>query len=467
VSGLDSLKVRLGGQELALKLADAVELTCEAQATADSVAYTIIATVDGKEVGRLSDTLRIATPVPADLPRVDGKPAGGDLPITVAPLKQDKEERPLPSAMATLCSGGGGRFLLLHLPRERKLAVFDVNEAKVTKYLPVGEDDIKFAAGRDKLIVYLPTANVFQRWDLKTLEKEATVTSPAKGAVRTIAMGSASAGPLVVGVDQGLLFFDPLTFKEIGDGVRDQNGQKAGVGVTASTDLRLSADSSLITFWTRGSYPMGFNTLVRQGSHYRHRYEHAQYGWLLPSPDGRIVYSQDGVYSPEGKLTGKKENNGGRIVWYLPALHGPYYLSFWDNGTKKPGEGRINVFLHLEGDQRPLVTVPPVNEVDLLRDWQSGDSQPFDRHMVLIPDAQLLVVIPASKDKLLLYRLSVDQLLEKAEVDYLFVQSQPVRRAEKGSTYAYPVAVRSKKGGVKMKLESGPAGMKLVDNKLT
>jgi hypothetical protein len=317
--------------------------------------------------------------------------------------------------------------------------------------------------------VYLPKANVFQRWSLNTFEKEATVTSPAQGALRTIVMGSASAGPLVVGTDSGLQFFDPVTFKEVGDGVRDQQGQKASVGVNASTELKMSADGSLITLLNRGSYPMGFTSLVRQGSHYRHRYEHTQYGWLLPSPDGRIVYTQDGIYSPEGKATGKKENNGGRIVWYLPALHGPYYLAFWDNGTKNPGEGRIDVFLHLEGNQRPLVTVPPVNEVDLLRDWRgAGDAQPFDRHILLIPDAQLLVVIPASKDKLLLRRLNLDQLLEKAEVDYLFVQSQPVRRAEKGATYTYPVVVRSKKGGVKIKLESGPAGMKLAaDGKLT
>jgi hypothetical protein len=355
----------------------------------------------------------------------------------------------------------------LHLPRERKLAIFDVNEAKITKYLPVAEDDVKFAAGRDKLVVYLPTANVFQRWNLNTMEKEATISSPAKGTAKAVVMGSASAGPLVVAADDGLQFFDPVTFKETGDGVLDQRGQKANVGVGAAAELRISADGSLITLWNTEGSPMGFTTLVRQGATYRHRYEHVTLGWLLPSPDGRIVYTTEGTYSPEGKAIGKKENNGNRIVWYLPALHGPYYLSLWDNGTKDPGQGRINLFLHLEGDQRPLVAVPQINEVDGLRDWQTGRAQLFDQHVLLIPDAQLLVVIPASKDKLLLRRVNVDQLLEKADVDYLYVQSQPVRRAEKGATYSYAVVVRSKKGGVKMKLESGPAGMKLADGKLT
>jgi hypothetical protein len=55
----------------------------------------------------------------------------------------------------------------------------------------------------------------------------------------------------------------------------------------------------------------------------------------------------------------------------------------------------------------------------------------------------------------------VDKLVEKSEVDYLFVQSQPVLRAEKGGAYSYQVVVRSKKGSVRMKLESGPPGMKM------
>src|SRR5262249_25796862 len=60
------------------------------------------------------------------------KPVGpADLAIKVAPLKADKEERPLPSTVERVCVGGGGRFLCFHLAKERKVAVFDANEAKV------------------------------------------------------------------------------------------------------------------------------------------------------------------------------------------------------------------------------------------------------------------------------------------------------------------------------------------------
>src|SRR5262249_33935964 len=143
------------------------------------------------------------------------KPADpADLAIKVAPLKADKEERPLPSIVERVCVGGGGRFLIF-LARDRKLAVFDVNEAKVVKYLPVAEDDALIAACVDKLFVVLPTANVIQRYSLATFEKE--LTAPVSAEVKSVSvamLGSASRGPLMLNGENGAFFFDPYTLKE-------------------------------------------------------------------------------------------------------------------------------------------------------------------------------------------------------------------------------------------------------------
>src|SRR5262249_30090544 len=108
------------------------------------------------------------------------------LAIKPAPLAGDKVTVNLPASMQQACVGGGGRYLILHLPQQRKLAVFDSNEAKVVKYLPVAEDEISFTAGLDKLFVALPAANLLQRWDLTTFEKELTVPAPV--AVKALAM---------------------------------------------------------------------------------------------------------------------------------------------------------------------------------------------------------------------------------------------------------------------------------------
>jgi hypothetical protein len=39
-----------------------------------------------------------------------------------------------------MCVGGGGRYLVAHLPKLRKLAVFDICEAKISHYISVDDD---------------------------------------------------------------------------------------------------------------------------------------------------------------------------------------------------------------------------------------------------------------------------------------------------------------------------------------
>src|SRR5262249_1625461 len=154
-----------------------------------------------------------------------------------------------------VCVGGGGRFLLLHLPRERKLAVFDANEAKVVKYLPVPEDKPLLAAGRDQLVVGLPESNVLQRWSLATFEREAAVPAPQPGALKALAMGSATAGPLLVVGADGLALLDPQTFRP--------SGHEVGERLRPQFDaVRMSADGRLIVFMRH--YSASF--LVRQGN---------------------------------------------------------------------------------------------------------------------------------------------------------------------------------------------------------
>ena len=56
--------------------------------------------------------------------------------------------------------------------RERARILFDATAGKVVKYLPLIEENGVIAAGMTKLFVLLPGANVFQRWNLLTFEKE-------------------------------------------------------------------------------------------------------------------------------------------------------------------------------------------------------------------------------------------------------------------------------------------------------
>ena len=82
--------------------------------------------------------------------------------MTIKPpiLKGDKVARFLPAPVRNVAVGGGGRYFILHLPKLQQLAVFDVNEAKITHSIPVTADKVQFAAGLEKLIVVSPDKDV-------------------------------------------------------------------------------------------------------------------------------------------------------------------------------------------------------------------------------------------------------------------------------------------------------------------
>ena len=46
-------------------------------------------------------------------------------------------------------------------------------------------------------------------------------------------------------------------------------------------------------------------------------------------------------------------------------------------------------------------------EMEGLIDWFQGVAVPLDKHLFLIPDAKLLVVLPLTKDKLVLRKVDV------------------------------------------------------------
>jgi hypothetical protein len=63
----------------------------------------------------------------------------------------------LPGAVDDVVAGGGGRFLVLSLRKLGKVAIFDVNVARVTHYISVSDDNWRMAAGAEKLILALNT----------------------------------------------------------------------------------------------------------------------------------------------------------------------------------------------------------------------------------------------------------------------------------------------------------------------
>jgi WD40 repeat protein len=317
-----------------------------------------------------------------------------------APGSKPLATLPLPSPVQDVCVGGDGRFLILHLPRERKLVVFDTHQAKIVKSLPVAEADLLLAAGRDTLIVAVPGKNLLRRWNLTTFKRELSHFSPNKRPIKALAMGSASAGPLVLARDSGVELLDPQTLQPSDEQVA---GGGLGVGFGIARDsLHVSANGQVIV--------AGPSLLVRQGKEYK-RFPAPDKA--LPGPDGQTVYTPGRLYTAEGKPLGEHVGGHGHMVWYVPALQGPSYVSLNQVLGAGIGQSTLSLSVHRTRNGPPLDTRPDLEAVQGLVDWFSGQTQPFDRHVFLIPDAKLLVILPSSKDRLVLHRFDFDKLPRK------------------------------------------------------
>jgi hypothetical protein len=380
-------------------------------------------------------------------------------------LAKDKVEKLVPGTIANVSVGGGGRFLVLHLPKQRKLGIFDVNEARITHYLSVADDQVHFAAGQSKLLVVLGNQNILQRWDLITGKREVAVPFPLGGVIKTLALGSASEGPLLVywAVGTGALdrtsidFLDIHTLNRL-DLVKEGGGGGFHHCYRDFMHIRASAEGSVFGMWCTSHTPQGLNSLTLTGKQLEAHYDHTSVGHVVPGPQGKTLYTGSGPYTVQLKAMGNQ-----RGLFCVPARHGRYYLSLTprDRGRipgiapKPPG-----LALHLAGETRPLLTLADIQAPVLDERWTRTDFT-MDKRIHLIPQAKLLVIIPGTNDRLILHRFDVQEALEKSGLDYLLVVSAPRTSARRGTTYRYAVRVKSKQGGVTYRLESGPAGMKV------
>jgi hypothetical protein len=416
-------------------------------------------------------------PVPSPAGKAPATPSASVAPIKPAPLKADTEERQLPAAVRDACIGGGGRFFILHLPERRHLAIFDVNEARIVKFLSLASDNVKFAAGREKLFVVYADRGTLQRFSLATFEKEVTVQLAIAGTVKAVAVGSAAAGPLLVHYDKGrgglddspVTFFDPVSLKELE--FADQKGKREAGGVVQHSvrdayHYRAGADGTVFGGWVT-SHTQSMSSIVLMGKTAR-VYNGPMAGSVLPAADNTLV-TAGGLFTPEcNPRTGDKASPQFRLR--VPSQGGPFYITCPGGGGAQYNTGEMEttkpVDVYHIGEPRSIATLKDVELPASNEAWTSSDFTQ-DKRVLFVPEGKLIAIIPHRNDRLLLHRFDVEEALTKAGLDYLFVISSPPNVVQPGTQFAYAPQVRSKKGGVKLKLESGPEGMSAAAEKLT
>lgn len=389
-------------------------------------------------------------------------------PAKIAPTKAaDKAELKLPGAADSTCFGGGGRYVIFRVPSAKQIAVLDVCEGKIAKYLPLIEEDALVAAGNAYLFVVAPTANVIQRWSLTTFEKELTIGVPIDSTPKQVLMGHATDGPLfIAGGERGgvreIALLDTRTLKKLAT----PSSGLGRLGFDGDAQVRVSADGRVFGHWTPGRSPSGLRSLVLSDAGAKAHDQHTSVGVILPGPDGTL-FTAGGLFTPELKPIGPKLNYDSRSHPPIPAAHGNLFLTVTtDTGIGAPRKPP-RVALRMVGDGRPLVTFGELTGLDVPKEYEQADKglHLYDR-VFLVPDAKAMAVLHATADKVTIHALDAEALMDKAGIDYLFVSSRPPG-AVRGETFTYKPEVKSRKGGVKLKLDAGPNGMALADGTLT
>ena len=399
---------------------------------------------------------------PADPKAGIVRPAAKPTPLT-ATKAADKAQIKLPGTVDLTCFGGGGRYVLMRIPSAKQVAVLDICEGKVTKYLPIPEDGALIAAGNEHLFVLAPTDNIIQRWNLETFEKERTAANPLEGKAVHLLIGHATDGPLFVVGPNKLL--DANTFKEIALGeeanLRGLRGMWAGD--RQYPNVNVSADGRVYAWHNPGTSPSGLSTMVFGPTGMKTHYEHTTVGAILPGPDGTL-FTAGGLFTPELKPIGEKSRYQ---YWFhapIPAAHGKLYIAIApDDVTTLPGRRAApKVSLRMVSVNKPLLDLTGLAGFDVpaSHNQTMAKGLQLQNRVFLVPGAKAIAILHGTADKITIHKLDVEAVLDKAGVDYLFVTSRSPA-AVCGQAYRYQPEVKSRKGGVKVKLDAGPDGMKV------
>jgi hypothetical protein len=322
------------------------------------------------------------------------QPAAEKVPIPPAEMKDPHVEVALPGQAREVCVGGGGRYLIFHVPTARRLVVFDTSSLTAARSVPLATDELLFAAGMDKLLVVYPTEKEIVRYSLATLKPEADGPLETEQRPTFVAMGSATAGPLILagvpGVDNpskmGLTFLDIESFKKV---KIDKAEGEFQVTTTAAAHLRTAADGRTLGLWRSQLSPSGVQIVRLDGNVVKGSYRGDPAGEVIPAPDGQKVYTTQGAYDLFATQIDPKAPA-------IPAVQGAGYVTLTG-----PASGKRTVAVWGTATDKPLFSRDDLPGFDGKKDpfERNNPNLTIDQRLFWIPDAGVLIVVPPAADR--------------------------------------------------------------------
>jgi hypothetical protein len=305
---------------------------------------------------------------------------------------------PLNTRIADVAAGGGGKWLVLHLPQLGKLAVFDVTARRIVHQIPLAEEKVLFAAGAEKLLVVFPGLKAIERWDLASGRHEMAAEFSHDGTIGAVAMGCGGAGPMLMhGYDSAdppqphwtLVDMQSLETSRL-EASLPESTYPQSPPLTSSVDGTVfgSLDLALVL---KGQSVEEVSLSARSEFPANTRYAPFL---VTPGTSGQQLFYRNSIYSTKGELlVGAAKFSVG-----VPTYDKDYCLSFHSSNTGARRLAQVTICQNKAATLRPLVAF------EAFVNSQEG-SLPSRKRYHLYPASRLFVSIPLSDDALLLNEL--------------------------------------------------------------
>jgi hypothetical protein len=198
-----------------------------------------------------------------------------------------------------------------------------------------------------------------------------------------------------------------------------------------------------------------FNDGLQVGSNPKIEFWAADGTFALPSADARFLFTPWGILNRAFTQAKVPELKGAYVV---PAVEPGYFLALanvCNPGAPPPKAQAVGEAAVYTEDRKQLFFLRGLDELKVKAEL------PWEKRLHYYPRAGLLLTVGAEGDRLLLRRVNLAEQLEKSGADYLVVLSGPPA-ARAGQPFTYRLDIRSKRGGVTVKLESGPQGLQVT-----
>ena len=457
ISGLEKVKVNLGQIATTVELAAAKSIQIKRVATRmPQISYRVTLSDGSGTLAESSGELEIRNAPKADsvggvhkstaVAKADDKPSRATpsrIDFPAPELQRAKTEIKLPASIDDVAIGAAGRLLVLHIKKLQQLAVFDVSELKIKKFLPLPTNDVTVAASAVDLFIGDRQNKTLQRWNLKTLELEQSV-EVADG-IATIAISPQATEPLFLQATQRSnrsWIIDPNTMQRT---AHQWQGWKGGAW--GPVNVRVCFDGSTVVASGGGwagievaAVHGGQITARRTGSYTR--------GDTLISGNGSFVFPEEGPIVRED-LAGEVNEIAGRP---FPALAPAIFLT----AETIKGKATLNVIDSRE--PRHLATITDLPELE------KKTKLPTHQRVMLIPQGRVLITVGEGSDSLIIRPFDLAALLAKSGRKFLFVESSPGNHASAGTDYQYVIDALSSGGNLEFSLQAGPDGMRLSED---